>query len=82
MVSNSDNKKENKEENKLTPIMRDVLLLLHENPITDIELIEKIQNFSLDILGELRKLEAIDHNGHLVYITSHGEKLLNMGNKL
>lgn len=67
---------------ELTPIMKEVLLLLHDEPRRDSEFIEKIPNFSLDILGDLRNLEAIDHNGHLVYITSHGEKLLNIGNKL
>jgi predicted transcriptional regulator len=64
------------ETNKLTPKMKEVLLLLHEEPKTDSELIEKIPNLPLEILGELRELEAIDHNGHLVYITSIGEKLL------
>lgn len=78
MAQNSDKK----EINKLTPIMKEVLLLLHDEPRRDSELIKKIPNFSLDILGDLRNLEAIDHNGHLIYITSHGEKLLNIGNKL
>lgn len=76
MTSNSDNK----EANKLTHIMKEILLLLHDEPRRDSEFIEKIPNFSLDILGELRKLETIDHNGHLVYITSYGEKLLSEEN--
>ena len=62
--------------NKLTHKMKEVLLLLHEEPRKDSELIEKILNLPLGILGELRELNAIDHNGHLVYITSIGEKLL------
>ncbi len=62
--------------NKLTPKMKEVLLLLHKEPKTDSELIDKIPNLPLGILGELRELEAIDHLGYLVYITSHGEKLL------
>lgn len=62
--------------NELTPIMKDVLILLHKDAKTDSELLATIPNFSLDILGKLRDLDAIDHNGHLVYITSHGEDLL------
>lgn len=61
---------------ELTPIMKDVLILLHKDAKTDSELLATIPNFSLDILGKLRDLDAIDHNGHLVYITSHGEYLL------
>ncbi len=72
----------NKEANKLTPIMKEILLLLLDEPRRDSEFIDKIPNFSLDILGELRNLEAIDHNDHLVYITSYGEKLLREGSIL
>jgi len=62
--------------NKLTPTMKDVLLLLREAPRTDSELLAKIPNFSLELLGKLRDMEAIDHYDHLVYITSIGEKSL------
>ncbi len=62
---------------KLTRIMKKTLELLREDPKTDSELLTIIPNFSLEILGKLRELDAIDHNGHLVYITSHGESLLN-----
>lgn len=65
------------ETSKLTPTMRNILESLEESPKTDLELIDIIPNFSLDILGKLREMDVIDHDGHLVYITSVGEKLLN-----
>jgi hypothetical protein len=73
MVSNLDNKRAN----KLTPVMKEVLESLLEDPKTDSELLKIIPNFSLEILGKLREIEAIDHNDHLVYVTSIGKKLLN-----
>ena len=63
-------------EQKLTSTMKEVLLLLHKFPRTDSELLMEIPNFSLELLGRLRNLEAIDHHGHLVYITSIGENIL------
>ena len=68
-------------ENKLilTPVMKNVLKMLQEGgPKKDTELFE-IPTFSFELLGKLRDLEAIDHHGHLVYITSIGEKLLKEG---
>lgn len=62
---------------KLTPVMKKILETLSEDPKTDLELINMIPNFSLDILGKLRELDVIDHHGHLVYIKSAGENLLN-----
>jgi hypothetical protein len=66
----------NRKMNKLTPIMKDVLIILDKEPKIDTELLEIIPNFSFSILGKLRDLDAIDHNGHLIYITTYGEKLL------
>lgn len=60
----------------LTPIMKEVLILLREAPRKDLDILDKIPNSSLEILGKLRGLEAIDHHGRLVYITSIGEKML------
>lgn len=57
--------------------MKNVLKSLLEGPKTDSELLETIPNLSLELLGKLRKLDAVDHNEHLVYITSRGEYLLN-----
>lgn len=67
-------------ENKLilTPVMKKVLKMLQEGPKKDTELFE-IPTFSFELLGKLRDLEAIDHHGHLVYITSIGGKLLKEG---
>lgn len=62
---------------ELTPIMREILESLEKSPKTDSELMKLIPNFSLELLGKLRDVDAIDHNGHLVYITSVGENLLN-----
>ena len=63
--------------NKLMLTMKDVLESLMDGPKTDTELLVTIPNFSLELLGKLRKLDAIDHNGNLVYITSRGQYLLN-----
>lgn len=63
------------ETNKMTSVMKDILESLSESPKTDSELLETIPNFSLELLGKLRELDAIDHIGHLVYITSVGESL-------
>ena len=68
------------EPNKMTPVMKEILESLSENPKTDSELLEIIPNFSLELLGRLRDLDAIDHHGHIVYITSVGESLLNSTN--
>ncbi len=62
--------------NKLTSTMKDILLLLSKAPMIDSELITKIPNFSLESLGKLRNLEAIDHHGSLVYITSIGQDIV------
>lgn len=62
--------------NKLTPAMREALILLREAPMKDLDIVDKIPNFSLELLGKLRDLGAIDHHGRLVYITSIGEKIL------
>jgi hypothetical protein len=64
------------EANKMTPTMKAILESLSESPKTDSKLLETIPNFSLDILGKLRELDAIDHHGHIVYITSIGQGLL------
>lgn len=67
----------NKRTITLTPIMKEVLLLLQkEGPKKDLELFATIPNFSLDVLGKLRQNEYIDHHFNLVYITSLGEKFL------
>lgn len=63
------------ETNKMTPILKDILESLSESPKTDSELLATIPNFSSELLGKLRELGAIDHVGHLVYITSIGETL-------
>jgi hypothetical protein len=63
------------ETNKMTIAMKNVLESLLESPKTDLELLETIPNFSLELFGKLRELGAIDHIGHLVYITSVGESL-------
>ncbi len=62
--------------NRLVTTMIDTLESLFEDPKTDSELLDKIPNFSLELLGKLRTLDAIEHHGNLVYITSRGEKLL------
>ncbi len=56
--------------------MKNVLESLSEDPKMDSELLETIPNFSLELLGKLRSLDAIDHNNHLVYITSRGMNIL------
>jgi hypothetical protein len=60
----------------LMDAMRDVLESLLEGPKTDSELLGTIPNFSLELLGALRTFDAIDHNGHLIYVTSRGERIL------
>jgi hypothetical protein len=65
------------ETNKLTPVMKKILESLSESPKKDSELIGTIPNFSLELLGKLIDLYAIDHHGHIVYITSVGIGLLN-----
>lgn len=60
----------------LTTTMHDVLESLLESPKTDSKLLDTIPNFSLELLGALRTLDTIDHNEHLVYITSRGEYIL------
>lgn len=64
----------------MTPIMKKILESLSENPKTDSELLGTIPDFSLELLGKLRELDAIDHMGHLVYITSVGRNMLNSTN--
>lgn len=64
--------------NTLTTTMQDVLESLLESPKKDSELLDTIPNFSLELLGTLRTLDIIDHYEHLVYITSHGERLLSI----
>ena len=64
----------------LTHTMKEVLLLLQKGPRTDLELLIEIPKFSLELLGMLRDLDAIDHNGNLVYITSIGENYLERRN--
>lgn len=68
------------ETDNISPVMKDILESLSESPKTDSELLETIPNFSLELLGKLRELEAIDHMGNLVYITSIGRSLLNSTN--
>jgi len=68
------------EVNKMTPTMKAILESLSESPKTDSKLLEAIPNFSSDILGKLRELDAIDHHGHIVYITSIGQSLLESAN--
>lgn len=61
---------------KLTPVMKKALEMLEEKSMTDLELIDNVPGFSLELLGKLRDLDAIDHHGRLVYITSTGKKIL------
>lgn len=68
------------ETNIITIVMKDILESLSESPKTDSKLLETIPNFSLELLGKLRDLDAIDHHGHIVYITSIGQSLLNNAN--
>lgn len=72
MIPNADKKRTN----ELTSVMKETLKVLLEDPKTDFELLKIIPDFSLEILGKLRDIEAIDHNGHSVYITSIGRKLI------
>jgi hypothetical protein len=60
----------------LMTTMQDVLESLSESSKTDSKLLDTIPNFSLELLGALRTFDAIDHNEHLVYITSRGEYIL------
>ena len=66
----------NMNKEKLTTTMKEVLILLRDAPRKDSELLAEVPNFSLKLLGKLRNLEAIDHHGNLVYITSIGENFL------
>lgn len=64
------------ETTKITHVMQEILESLSKSPKTDSELLGIIPNFSLELLGKLRDLNAIDHHGSLVYITSTGRSLL------
>lgn len=61
--------------------LKKILLILDENPRTDFELLEMVPDLTLDMLGELRDMEAIDHYNRLVFITGIGRKLVESEDK-
>ncbi len=59
----------------LDHLVVDAILLLKQEPKTDLEIVAAIPGFKLDMLGKLVDDGVIEHYGHLVYLSSLGDSI-------